>query len=72
MTAPLHTLAGLLRAPAATPGQVLSVAGSTARIATPGGAVLASMQGTLKAGDRCSITAGIARKTPASTHTYAL
>ena len=72
MTAPLHTLAGLLRAPAATPGQVLSVAGSTARIATPSGAVLASMQGALKPGDRCSISAGIARKTPASSHTYAL
>jgi len=54
------------------PGQVLSVSSGTARIATSAGAVLASVQGTLKPGDRCSITAGIARKTPPSSQTYAL
>ena len=50
----------------------ISIDISQASIATSAGAVLASVQGTLKPGDRCSITAGIARKTPPSSQTYAL
>jgi len=72
MSYALSQITALLSAPASVPGQVLSVSAGTARIATPGGAVLASVQGTLKPGERCTITAGIARKTPTSRHTYAL
>jgi len=72
MSYALSEIAALLRTPATVAGHVLGISGSTARIATPGGAVLASVQGALKTGDRCTITAGIARKAPASSNTYAL
>jgi len=72
MSYALSQITALLSAPASVPGQVLSVSSGTARIATPAGAVLASVQGTLKPGDRCSVTAGIARKTPPSSQTYQL
>jgi len=72
MSYALSEIATLLRPTSTVPGQVLSVSSGTARIATSAGAVLASVQGTLKPGDRCSITAGIARKTPPSSQTYAL
>ncbi len=48
MSYALSQITALLSAPASVPGQVLSVSSGTARIATPAGAVLASVQGTLK------------------------
>lgn len=73
MTAPLHTIAALLRSADSTPGVVLSVStAASARIATPSGAQLASPApgSTLRPGQRVLLRHGLAYPAPAPGPVY--
>lgn len=75
MSYPLHAIATLLAPADSTPGQVISAAANAqARIATPGGALLASAPpGTqLRPGQRVQVKHGIAYPVPASGPAYQL
>lgn len=66
----LGELRRLLAPPAASTGVVVAVSGGMARIATRAGLVTARASGTLGAGDRVAIEAGVAKAVPAATASY--
>ena len=68
----LGELRRLLTPPEASTGVVVQVSGGMAKIATRAGLITARASGTIGAGDRVAIEAGVAKAVPAATASYSV
>lgn len=69
MSFALHELSSLLGTASSILGVVVSIDGTSARVATSSGVKLVQVSGQMKTGDRVTISDGIAVRTPTPTMT---